>query len=397
MRFYAGDASNVQGATAEAVALRRVATVRYTGRGGALALREAQARSLAVEGGTLLVQNLVTTFDALPPPSRSLDGGGPQGQVSVVVVEACSRSLSQLFKERLAFTPTLPPAPVAGAVPTGLAATDPFIAALGLDGGVAANAAVVSTLAISFLPTEEVRSLARQLLYSLVWLHETCRTSHCDIHPGSVGQFHDGGWRFINLGHARHFASPLPFPVRARSCSPELARQLIAEVDELLDQPSSEAEPEEAPIRPPPTSGTVTIEVEWGKQLLAADRGRVSDPFVRLSLGGQKQETAPQKRTANPRFHQPSLRLPCGTGTNPMLRLEVLDWDKGTSHDFLGEASVDLAAVLGEAGWGDGKLVEMQPLVLGDPAAKLSKACKKQAGSAERAGAPCGTVKVSAA
>ena len=56
MRFYAGDASNVQGATAEAVALRRVATVRYTGRGGATALREAQARILAVEGGTLLVQ-----------------------------------------------------------------------------------------------------------------------------------------------------------------------------------------------------------------------------------------------------------------------------------------------------------------------------------------------------
>lgn len=318
-------------------------------------------------------------------------------QVSVVVVEACSRSLAQLFHERLSFTPTLPPKPALGAAPGGLAATDPFIAALGLDGGVAANAAVVSTLAISFLPTEEVRSLARQLLYSLVWLHETCRTSHCDIHIGSVGQFHDGGWRLMNLGHARHFASPLPFPVRARSCSPELAWQLIAEVDVLLEQAPSDAEPKEVPIGPAPTSGTVTIEVEWGKQLLEADRGGVSDPFVRLSLSGQKHETAPQKCTANPRFHQ-SFDFPAALlgGRNPMFRLEVLGWDKGTSHDFLGEASVDLAAVLGEAGWVNGKLVVMTPLVLGDPAARLSKACKKQAGSVERASAPCGTVKISA-
>lgn len=396
LRFYAGDAANAQGATAEAVALRRVASVRYTGQGGAVGIREPKARSLAAEGATLLVQNLVTTFDTLPPPSKGLDAVKRES-VSVVVVEACSRSLAQLFDERRCFAPP-PPMPMSAAavdqLQTGLAATDPAVAALGLDGGVAANAAVVSTLAISFLPTEEVRSLSRQLLYSLVWLHENCRTSHCDIHPGSIGQFHDGGWRFINLGHARHFASPLPFPVRARTCAPELARQLVAEIDALLD-PKQE-QPEDRPMPPVPSSGIVTVEVKSGMGLLAADRGGVSDPFVRLQLGDQREETAPQKKTSAPRFHQ-AFDFPAALlgGSEPLLKLQVFDWDRGSTNDFLGEVSIDVAALLGAEIWKDGVLVEPLPLELGDPGARLSKKCKKQAASRGPGEAACGTITVS--
>lgn len=390
LRFYSGDAANMQGATAEAVALRRTATVRYTGHGGAVAIQEPKARSLAMEGRTLMVQNLVTTFDALPPPTRALDGM-KSDPVSVVVVEACSRSLMQLYDERRNLAPS-----VSQQLHTELSVTDPAVAALQLDTGVTASAAVVSTLAISLMPTEEVRSLARQLLYSLVWLHEVCRTSHCDIHPGSVGQFHDGGWRLTNLGHARHFASPLPFPVRSRSCAPELARQLVAEIDALLEPDQVQPEDAHEVARPPPpNSGIVTVEVVSGMALLAADRGGVSDPFVRLSLGGQQAETAPQKKTAAPRFHQ-AFDFPVASlaGPEPVLRLEVYDKDRGSNHDFLGEASLDVAALLGAEGWQDGVLVEPLPLELGDPGARLSKKCKKQAASRGPGEAPCGTVTV---
>lgn len=395
LRFYAGNPANTQGATAEAVALRRTATVRYTGRGGAIAIREPKARSLAAEGATLMVQNLVTTFDALPPRSGGLEGA-KSDPVSVVVVEACSRSLAQLFEERRCSAPILPQLVSSDQLQSDLTVTDPAVAALELDAGVAASAAVVSTLAISFMPTEEVRSLARQLLYSLVWLHEACRTSHCDIHPGSVGQFHDGGWRLTNLGHARHFASPLPFPVRSRTCAPELARQLVAEMDALLEQGDVEhPNVEDIPRQPPPSTGTITVEVVSGMALLAADRGGVSDPFVRLSLGGQRKETAPQKKTAAPRFHQAfDFPVTSLTGPEPLLRLEAFDKDRGSSDDFLGEATVDLAALLGAENWEDGVLVEPLPLELGDPGARLSRKCKKQAASRGPGEAPCGTLTV---
>ena len=396
LRFYAGNAANIQGAIAEAVALRRTATVRYTGQGGVVAIHEPKARSLAMEGKTLMVQNLVATFDALPPPSGGLDGVKPDA-VSVVVVEACSRSLAQAFEERRSLgTALLQQHPSRDQSHSGLAMTDPAVAALELDAGVAASAAVVSTLAISFMPTEEVRSLTRQLLYSLVWLHEVCRTSHCDIHPGSVGQFYDGGWRLINLGHARHFASPLPFPVRARTCAPELARQLVAEIDALLEPTRIEREDAEDVSRPPPpTTGTVTVEVVSGMALLAADRGGVSDPFVRLSLGGQQQETAPQRKTLAPRFHQ-AFDFPVTSlvGPEPLLRFEVFDQDRGSHGDFLGEVCLDVAALLGAESWKDGTLIEPLPLELGDPGARLSKKCKKQAASRGPGEAPYGTLTV---
>eukprot|EP01043_Picozoa_sp_COSAG02_P013949 COSAG02_NODE_566_length_20219_cov_13.531759_9_plen_824_part_00 len=396
LRFYAGSAANIQGATAEAVALRRTATVRYTGHGGAVAICEPKARSLALEGKTLMVQNLVTTFDALPPPNRGLAGVKPDA-VSVVVVEACSRSLAQAFEERRSLgSALLQQRPTSDQMHSGLARTDPAVAALELDAGVEASAAVVSTLAISFMPTEEVRSLACQLLYSLVWLHEVCRTSHCDIHPGSVGQFHDGGWRLINLGHARHFASPLPFPVRARTCAPELASQLVAEIDALREPSRMEHKGAEDVSRPPPPSaGTVTVEVVSGMALLAADRGGVSDPFVRLSLGGQQEETAPQRKTSAPRFHQ-AFDFPVAslTGPEPLLRLEVFDKDRGSSSDFLGEVCLDVAALLGAESWKDGTLVEPLPLELGDPGARLSKKCKKQATGRGPGEAPYGTLTV---
>ena len=393
LRFYAG---KTQGATAEAATLRRTATVRYTGHGGAVAVHEPKARSLALEGKTLMVQNLVTTFDAIPPPNRALDGVKSHA-VSVVVVEACSRSLAQVWEERRSLAPMfLQQHPSNDEMRSDLAVTDPAIAALELDAGIAASATVVSTLAIAFMPTEEVRSLARQVLYSLVWLHEVCRTSHCDIHPGSVGQFHDGGWRLINLGHAQHFASPLPFPVRPRTCAPELARQLVADIDALLEPSRREHEDvDDVPRPPPPSAGTVTVEVVSGMALLAADRGGVSDPFVRLSLGGQREETAPQMKTSAPRFHQ-AFDFPVAslTGPEPLLRLEVFDKDRGSKHEFLGEACVDVAALLGAENWDDGTLVEPLPLELGDPDARLSKKCKKQAANRGPGEAPCGTLTI---
>ena len=395
LRFY-GD---TQGANAEAVALRRTATVRYTGHGGAVAIHEPKARSLALEGKTLMVQNLVTTFDAIPPPSRALDGVQSHA-VSVVVVEACSRSLAQVWEERRSLAPKfLQQHPSKDDMRSDLAVTDPAIAALELDAGIAASATVVSTLAIAFMPTEEVRSLARQLLYSLVWLHEVCRTSHCDIHPGSVGQFHDGGWRLINLGHAQHFASPLPFPVRSRTCAPELARQLVADIDALLEPSRGQHEDVDDIPRPPaPSTGTVTVEVVSGMALLAADRGGVSDPFVRLSLGGQRKETPPQMKTSAPRFHQ-AFDFPVAslTGPEPLLRLEVFDKDRGSKYEFLGEACVDVAALLGAENWKDGTLVEPLPLELCDPDARLSKKCKKQAANRRPGEAPCGTLTITVA
>ena len=380
LRFYAG--ASAGGAAAEAAVLRRVASVRYQGRDSAVAVRVPGARSIASEGATLLVQNLVATFNAAPTRA-----GQP---VNVVVVET-GRPLRQLFDERHAFTPIVPP--------RGLATTDPDIARLGLDVGVAANAAVVSTLAISFMPPEAVRSLARQLVFSLHWLHDSCRTSHCDIHPGTVAQFDDGGWRLTNLTHAQHFSAPLQPPVRARTCAPELARQIVAELDshKQLPEPEHEAEPA---VQPPPSRGTVTVEVVSCAGLLPAEHGGACHPYVRLHVGGETFQTEPRQKTQSPKYTQ-AFDFPVGLLANAAaegavaMRAEVYDWVDGTSDDFLGEANVDITGLLGAHthGWEDGLVLSPPPLRLGDPRHRLSDAAKRHAGDARSAN-PCGTITV---
>ena len=51
----------------------------------------------------------------------------------------------------------------------------------GLDECIRSNAGIVSTLAISFFPVEEVREVARGLCLALYWLHDHCRIIHRDL------------------------------------------------------------------------------------------------------------------------------------------------------------------------------------------------------------------------
>lgn len=85
------------------------------------------------------------------------------------------------------------------------------------------------------------------------------------------------------------------------------------------------------------------VTIDSGKDLIAMDRNNSSDPFVKLSMVGQRHQTATIEKTLKPHWDEKFTFLV----TDPHTTLELLVEDEDhTINDFLGRAQLVLADIL---------------------------------------------------
>eukprot|EP00771_Trimastix_marina_P002778 gnl/Trimastix_PCT/3936.p1 GENE.gnl/Trimastix_PCT/3936~~gnl/Trimastix_PCT/3936.p1 ORF type:complete len:268 (+),score=38.54 gnl/Trimastix_PCT/3936:46-849(+) len=145
----------------------------------------------------------------------------------------------------------------------------------------------------------------------------------------SKGATYEDRQRFIERKYVEHaWASP--------DCPSVLAHPA---------DPRSPAQPEcttnEAVLRQQVNAGILTVLLVAGEDLMKADIGGLSDPFVILSLGSSELRSSVIKETLNPTWNQVfnfNVR-----DRIQALCLRVYDEDFIKSDDFLGDASVSLA------------------------------------------------------
>eukprot|EP00961_Rhodomonas_salina_P232385 3139742-Rhodomonas_salina.1 len=98
----------------------------------------------------------------------------------------------------------------------------------------------------------------------------------------------------------------------------------------------------------------LTVKVFEAKDLVAADRGRTSDPYVVIEFSGQQRKTKTIKQTINPKWNE-SFDFEIGRPAG-QVSVRVYDYDRFNSHDFLGQVELNLANLSLEAvqeGWYD--------------------------------------------
>ncbi|KAG2392535.1 hypothetical protein C9374_011260 [Naegleria lovaniensis] len=87
------------------------------------------------------------------------------------------------------------------------------------------------------------------------------------------------------------------------------------------------------------------ITIERGEHLMAADLNGFSDPYVKVILNDHyTRKTQVRKKTLNPLWNE-VVRFYRLDGTHVLhLKLEVYDWDRFTSDDFIGRCELTLSA-----------------------------------------------------
>ncbi|QPG77061.1 hypothetical protein FOA43_004459 [Brettanomyces nanus] len=90
-------------------------------------------------------------------------------------------------------------------------------------------------------------------------------------------------------------------------------------------------------------TGVLHLKILSGHNLLAADRGNKSDPFVVVELNDtQVYRTKTVKKTVNPVFEDEQCSVVIPSRTRSELRLRLFDWDMAGDNDKLGDIDVDL-------------------------------------------------------
>ena len=104
----------------------------------------------------------------------------------------------------------------------------------------------------------------------------------------------------------------------------------------------------------PPDDGELTVKVVECIDLVPADRGGSSDPFVRLTLGDQINTTETVQKNLDPTFNADFHFEVSKAASRDDLKLlvEVFDKDFGSADDFLGEVELALPTEFG-SGWQD--------------------------------------------
>ncbi|KAF7975752.1 hypothetical protein HWV62_8539 [Athelia sp. TMB] len=89
--------------------------------------------------------------------------------------------------------------------------------------------------------------------------------------------------------------------------------------------------------------GMLRVDILDGKDILAADRGGKSDPFVVFSLNGQKVfKSQTKKKTLNPEWNENfTVSVPSRVGAN--FTVEVFDWNQVEQAKSLGSGTIELA------------------------------------------------------
>uniref|UniRef100_A0A2P2JKL9 Uncharacterized protein MANES_10G047400 n=2 Tax=Rhizophora mucronata TaxID=61149 RepID=A0A2P2JKL9_RHIMU len=94
--------------------------------------------------------------------------------------------------------------------------------------------------------------------------------------------------------------------------------------------------------------GILHVKVVRATNLLKADILGSSDPYVRLSLTGEKlpaKKTTIKKKNLNPEWNE-NFKLIVKDPESQVLQLQVFDWDKVGSHDRLGMQAVPLKLLM---------------------------------------------------
>ncbi|KAI0344135.1 tricalbin [Trametopsis cervina] len=91
--------------------------------------------------------------------------------------------------------------------------------------------------------------------------------------------------------------------------------------------------------------GLLQVELLSGRDIVAADRGGKSDPFVAFQLNGQKvYKSQTKKKTLNPDWHESFMvQVPSRVGAD--FTLEVFDWNQIEQAKSLGSAKIDLTDI----------------------------------------------------
>ena len=97
-----------------------------------------------------------------------------------------------------------------------------------------------------------------------------------------------------------------------------------------------------------PRDRILAVTLHRAAGLRAADRGGVSDPYVEVFIEGFEKDdeakTETVKKTLNPEWAEElRLSVPRTGGEGAALVCHVMDWDRGSSDDFLGEAKITAA------------------------------------------------------
>ncbi|CAA2991259.1 synaptotagmin-3-like isoform X1 [Olea europaea subsp. europaea] len=90
--------------------------------------------------------------------------------------------------------------------------------------------------------------------------------------------------------------------------------------------------------------GILRVKVVRATKLLKMDLLGLSDPYVKLRLGGEKlpsKKTTIKKKTLNPEWNE-EFKLSVKDPLSQVLHIDVFDWDKVGAHDLLGSQLVPL-------------------------------------------------------
>lgn len=93
--------------------------------------------------------------------------------------------------------------------------------------------------------------------------------------------------------------------------------------------------------------GLLHVNIIRARNLLKKDLLGTSDPYVKLSLTGEKlpaKKTTIKKRNLNPEWNE-HFKLIVKDPTSQVLQLEVFDWDKVGGHDRLGMQMIPLKKI----------------------------------------------------
>ncbi|TMW58771.1 hypothetical protein Poli38472_006916 [Pythium oligandrum] len=124
----------------------------------------------------------------------------------------------------------------------------------------------------------------------------------------------------------------------------EMTKDATGELQLTFTRPSvSKAATTASPAAAAAEPNLLYVTIDSGRDLLAMDKGQSSDPFVKLSLVGQKFHTATIEKTLKPHWDERFAFLLSDAHTT--LELLAEDEDR-TVNDFLGRAQIVLADVL---------------------------------------------------
>jgi hypothetical protein len=127
--------------------------------------------------------------------------------------------------------------------------------------------------------------------------------------------------------------------------------------------------PSDTTRQPPPSKGKIFVTLHEAVDLIAADSGKTSDPYVRVRLNNKTKKSNVKKKTLNPKWDQESdtyyshmqFEVKPGDLSDANVRLELEVWDSNSLFDaFIGGCQIELPTLF-HAGWeGD----QQQPVTL---------------------------------